>query len=82
MTVENISTKKEVIILGFNGKMLSRKIYDTGIKKKVLAERLGISPYGLAMKISGKNEFKNSEIITICESLNLTPDERDSIFFS
>ena len=38
-------------MLGFNGKMLSRKIYDTGIKKKVLAERLGISPYGLAMKI-------------------------------
>lgn len=69
-------------MLGFNGKMLSRKIDDTGIKKKVLAERLGLSPYGLSMKISGKNEFKNSEIIAICESLSLTPDERDSIFFS
>lgn len=68
--------------MSYNSKLLKQEIKKSGIKLKFIAERLGISAYGLQLKIDGKNEFKNSEIIAICDTLNLANHMRDKIFFS
>ncbi|WP_277293531.1 toxin-antitoxin system, antitoxin component, Xre family protein [Veillonella montpellierensis] len=68
--------------MAYNSQLLKNRIDKSGVKLKFLAVKLGISPYGLKLKLDGVNEFKNSEIINISEALNLTTEERDSIFFS
>lgn len=65
-----------------NTEALEKKIRDQGIKKVFLAEKLGITPFGLSKKINNINEFKASEIQTLCELLNITSlKEKESIFF-
>lgn len=65
-----------------NTELLNAKINESGIKKGVIAERLGLSRYGLAKKIDGTNDFKSEEILTLCELLNIkTLTEREKIFF-
>lgn len=61
---------------------LNGKIDASGMKRKFIAEKLGLSPYGLAKKISNENEFKVSEVEKICNILHLTPHEREDIFFA
>lgn len=68
--------------MAYNSELLKNRIDESGVKLKFLAIKLGISPYGLKLKLDGINEFKNSEIINISDALNLTAKERDSIFFS
>lgn len=65
-----------------NTETLEKKIRDQGIKKVFLAEKLGITSFGLSKKINNINEFKASEIQTLCELLNITSlKEKESIFF-
>lgn len=65
-----------------NTELLNAKINESGIKRGAIAERLGLSRYGLAKKINGKNDFKSEEILTLCELLNIkTLTEREKIFF-
>lgn len=65
-----------------NTEALEKKIRDQGIKKVFLAEKLGITSFGLSKKINNVNEFKASEIQTLCELLNITSlKEKESIFF-
>lgn len=65
-----------------NTEALEKKIRDQGIKKVFLAEKLGITSFGLSKKINNINEFKASEIQTLCELLNITSlKEKESIFF-
>lgn len=47
-----------------------------------LAEYLGISRQTLTQKMSGKSDFKRSEIDKIIERYELTPEETHEIFFS
>ena len=56
-------------------------ISESGLKLSFIAKKIGITPYGLSLKIENKNEFKASEIQTLKEMLNLSNKERDSIFF-
>lgn len=66
-----------------NTAALRQVISDRGIKLKFLAEKLGISPYGLSLKIENKNEFKAGEIKLLCELLGITSlKERERIFFA
>lgn len=66
-----------------DGTALRQLIADKGIKLKFIAEKLGISPYGLTLKLDGKNEFKAREIATMCEILNITSlKEKERIFFA
>lgn len=66
-----------------NTEALEKKIRDQGIKKVFLAEKLGITSFGLSKKINNINEFKASEIQTLCELLNITSlKEKESIFFN
>ena len=65
-----------------NTEKLENLIKARGIKKKHLAERLGLSPYGLALKIKGESEFKSREIVGLCNELEITePAEICDIFF-
>ena len=53
-----------------------------GLKYKFLADCIGITPYGLQKKIENLSEFKASEIVALCEALQLDRNEREQIFFA
>ena len=53
-----------------------------GFKNKDIAEAIGITASGYTLKISNKSDFRQSEIKTICDLLELTVEERDRVFFA
>lgn len=62
---------------------LRKKIDSRGLKLKFVAEYLGLSPYGLQLKIENKQEFKTSEVAALCELLDIrTLGEKERIFFA
>lgn len=63
-----------------NTELLQEKIRDSGLKMGFIAEKLGRSRQALRDKIQGKTEFLPSEIRVLCESLQLTDEERRHIF--
>lgn len=64
-----------------NSIMLRELIESKGLKLKYVAERLGISSYGLRLKMDNKNEFKTSEISTLCDLLGVESLElKEKIF--
>lgn len=65
----------------YNAQLLNDIITKRGIMRKHLAQVLGITPYGFSLKVSGKNEFRASEIRLLSKELRLTVRERDRIFF-
>lgn len=52
------------------------------ISKKELAKELGLSSVSLYNKLTGKCEFKESEIRTLIRVLELTPESVNLIFLS
>lgn len=61
---------------------LRKRINNSGLKLKYIADYLGLTPYGLQKKIDNFNEFKASEIWKLCNLLGITDLEtRDVIFF-
>lgn len=65
----------------YNAELLNATITKKGIVRKHLASVLGLSPYGFAKKVAGKNEFRASEIRALSDELHLSVKERDRIFF-
>jgi hypothetical protein len=63
-------------------KLLRNLIDASGLKYKYIAKKLGLSAYGLQLKIENDNEFKASEITKFCEILNLDMQTRDKVFFA
>ena len=62
--------------------VLNKIIDESGLKRKYLAEQLNLTAYGLAKKINGENEFKQSEIEALCGLLNINSmSRRMQIFF-
>lgn len=54
-----------------------------GLKMNYLAEQLGLSDYGFALKVDGKNEFKTSEVARLCDLLSITSlKEKEGLFFA
>lgn len=62
--------------------LLFAAIERSGIKQYKLAEALGLSRTGFALKVSGENDFKMGEIAALSKVLNLNAQERDEIFFA
>ena len=63
--------------------LLENKIIKSGLKKSFIAKSMGLSPYGLTLKIRNINEFKASEIEKMCELLGIDDlEERSAIFFA
>lgn len=54
-----------------NYKLLKIKMLEKDVTQTVLADKIGISPQSLSRKMLGKREFKVSEIIKICDYLNI-----------
>ena len=66
-----------------NSKLLREIIDEKGYKLKYIAEKLGLSPYGLQLKIDNKQEFKTSEVLALCELLQIESlKEKEEIFFA
>lgn len=63
--------------------LLTDKIDESGLKRSFIAEKLGLSPYGLSKKINNESEFKGSEIKLLCQILNIKSlKEKEAIFFA
>lgn len=60
---------------------LMEAIDNSGLKKNAIAEKLGLTPYGFMRKVNGFNDFKVSEMETLCEILGLKAAQRQRIFF-
>ncbi|WP_418203173.1 hypothetical protein [Anaerotignum faecicola] len=66
-----------------NSKLLREIIDEKGYKLKYIAEKLGLSPYGLQLKIDNKQEFKTSEVAVLCDILEITSlEKKEEIFFA
>lgn len=79
---ETKNQQKEVGLLT-DTERLRDVIKVSGFKLQYLARQLGLSPYGFTLKLENKNEFKPSEILKLCEILNITDLElKESIFFT
>lgn len=62
--------------------LLRQKIEESGYKIYFIAEKLGITPQGLYLKLNNTNQFKASEIQKLCRILDITDsDEMKAIFF-
>ena len=63
--------------------MLRKRIKDSGLKLGYIAEKMGLSRFGLAKKINNESQFFASEIDKMCEILNISSTkERMMIFFT
>ena len=61
---------------------LNSIIKQRGIKKGVIAKRLGITHNTLTNKLDGSTDFKVSEAQALCKILGITdPEEKCRIFF-
>ena len=65
-----------------NNNLLLTYIEKSGLKKKAIAKKLGLSAYGLSLKLQNKREFKASEIQGLSNILGLTAADRENIFFN
>ena len=54
----------------------------SGLRISFICDRLGLSREAFRLKMNGTREFKVSEMKTLCDVLELTPDVRDAIFFA
>lgn len=64
-------------------KELLKVIDESGLRKGYIAERLGITTYGLQRKVENRSQFKAGEIKILCDILNITSLERkEQIFFN
>ena len=65
-----------------NTKLLRAKIAESGLKYVYIADKLGLSRYGLQLKIDGKNDFFTEEVNDLCDLLGVTSlSEKEEIFF-
>jgi hypothetical protein len=66
-----------------NTELLEDYIKKSGYKKSHIAKVIGLSAYGLALKINNVNEFKTGEIDGLCKLLGIdTLEEKDRVFFA
>lgn len=60
---------------------LKLKIKQSGIKKRMIAELLNISPQSLSNKLGGRCQFSVNEAVTLCDVLGI--DYKDfGLFFA
>lgn len=63
--------------------LLRERINESGLKLTYIANQLNLSYYGLLLKIDNKNEFKTSEVKTLCDLLSIKDlEDRERIFFA
>lgn len=65
-----------------NTDLLEKIIADSGLKKKFIASKVGVSPWCLTQKIRNNTEFLASEINVLCGVLSISKKLKEEIFFS
>lgn len=65
-----------------NTELLEKHIQESGIKRRVIAEKCGFDAHTLRNKIQNRSEFTASEIIIISKILSLPNKVRDEIFLA
>lgn len=65
-----------------NTSLLEQYIEKSGYKKAYIAQQLGITSYGLSLKITNKSEFKASEMTILCGLLKINAKDKEAIFFA
>ncbi|MCI6172658.1 MAG: helix-turn-helix domain-containing protein [Clostridiales bacterium] len=65
-----------------NSKLLRRYIEQSGLKRTYVAGKLGLSYQGYLNKESGKSEFTQSEIQSLCDLLSISAQDKERIFFA
>ena len=65
-----------------NKDLLEHYISKSGYKKSFIAKQIGVTSYGFLLKLNNKNEFKATEIETLCTLLNIGVEDRMAIFFA
>ena len=66
-----------------NTDRLKGLISNSGLKYLAIAEKMGLTYYGLQKKINNVTEFKASEIAMLCDILKISnSEEKESIFFA
>lgn len=66
-----------------NTELLNQLIQERGLKKVFLAEKAGMSPVTLHNCITGKTEFKASQISVLCEILGIKDLAlKEAVFFA
>ena len=62
---------------------LMEYVKDSGLKLGFIAEKMGLSRFGLYKKINNESDFKAREIENLCELLHITSmSDRNRIFFA
>lgn len=61
---------------------LKNVVNKSGLKKIYIADKLGLSRNGLALKMNGKTEFTAAEIQMLADILRLTAKDVQRIFFA
>lgn len=64
-----------------NTNLLKARIIETGMDKRIIAEKLGISPTSLNYKINNRTQFKANEIQALSSILGIGK-EKDKYFFA
>lgn len=62
--------------------LLNQKIKESGKTITHIANAVGITREAFYQKMSGKFDFKLSEVNALVDDLRLTREERDEIFFN
>ena len=62
--------------------LLRKKIEESGYKLRFIASKIGITYACLLKKINNQSEFKASEIMILCDLLNIGLEEKEHIFFT
>lgn len=62
--------------------MLRKRIKDSGFMLGYIAKVLGITRYTLQRKLDNDSEFKISEVDALAKLLDLTPEEKNALFFA
>ena len=65
-----------------NLKRLRTKIEDSGMTMVAISKKTGISRETLYNRLNGKGEVTASEMMALSETLHLSNNERDEIFFA
>ena len=65
-----------------NTTLLEDYIEQSGMKKNRIAAALGLTSYGLSLKVHNITEFKASEIELLCAILKIDVGDRMRIFFA
>jgi len=65
-----------------DGLLFKELIKSKKITLEEIAAVVGITRQGLEKKLTNRSEFKVSELVKLCEFLNLTEEQKQKIFFA